>query len=130
MSRYAHPTPLLPSPSFNKILIDAAIELQTLQSIESPSSVDAIKLQLLERQIEITLQNKDFYKYSLAIIAAVGFHLMYYGFRKWHREIQPIQDEIARLQRDKLKIEIAALNTPSASHTVTSMTEPPAAGEK
>ena len=32
--------------------------------------------------------------------------MMLYGFKKWHTEVQPIQDEIARLNLKKLQREI------------------------
>jgi hypothetical protein len=34
---------------------------------------------------------------------------MIIGFWQWHKKIQPIQDEIARLQRDKLRHEVEQL---------------------
>lgn len=41
---------------------------------------------------------------------------MLYGFKKWHSEVQPIQDEIVRLQLEKLRHEVEQLRpkTPTA----------------
>jgi hypothetical protein len=98
--------------STNNLLVDSVVELESLKIIENPTAVESAKRQLLEQRIEVTLEDKEFYKKALAALSALGFWLMGYGFWKWHREIQPIQDEIARLQRDKLRSEVASFNQP------------------
>jgi hypothetical protein len=41
---------------------------------------------------------------------------MFYGFIKWHLVVQPIQNETARLQLEKLRLEVASLsNQPAGS---------------
>jgi hypothetical protein len=46
---------------------------------------------------------------AIRILAGAAFWMMVYGFFKWHREIQPVQDEIAKLQLEKLRIEVDQL---------------------
>ncbi|GGC09145.1 hypothetical protein GCM10007205_17870 [Oxalicibacterium flavum] len=97
------------SNSTNTLLFEAYVELETAKSIEQTTPAINAQRKMLERKIEIATKNKKFFIQGLMLISAISGWLMFYGFLKWHREIQPIQDEIARLQRDKLRIEIDSI---------------------
>jgi hypothetical protein len=44
--------------------------------------------------------------FCLSVIIAAGCFMVWYGFKKWHTEVQPVQDEIARLSLLKLRREV------------------------
>lgn len=92
--------------STNDLLFGSAVELEILKSEENRSSPKEVKLELLIRKIEIAKKDKKFYTASLGIIIAIGIMMVCYGFKKWHTEVQPVQDEIAKLSLQKLKREL------------------------
>lgn len=89
----------------NELIFSAAVEIETLNSIQQPSQVDEVKKKVIEKKLEIATQDKKFIINMLGFLIAISGMLMYYGFLKWHKEIQPIQDETARLQLEKLRKE-------------------------
>lgn len=99
--------------STNELLFTSIIESEALKVIEKPTSAEIAKLQGTEKRVEIALADKKFFLGALGVIAAGGIFSMMYGFIKWHREIQPIQDEMALLQLAKLRHEVQGLT----SHT-------------
>jgi hypothetical protein len=99
--------------STNEFMFSAAIEQKTLESIEKPTATDIAKKNGIEKRVEIAISDKNFFLYSLGCLAGIAISLMVYGFYKWHNEIQPIQDETARLQLEKLKLEVEKIKTPA-----------------
>jgi hypothetical protein len=97
------------SRSTNDLVFTSAIEYETLRAIEKPTSVEVAKRMGIEKRVEIALADKKFFLYSLGALACLGMLAMIYGFTKWHRDIQPIQGETARLQLEKLRLEVAGL---------------------
>jgi hypothetical protein len=93
----------------NDFMVKSYIELELLKAIEKPNPVEALRRTVTERMIEVEKSDKEFFKWGLAFISAVGFFLMIYGFGKWHSRIQPTQDEMLQLQLEKLRREVAAL---------------------
>ena len=79
----------------------------------APTNRDIARREVLVRQIEVTKLDKEFYKWACAAIGAVGTLGMVVGFTKWHREIQPMLDEISQLQLVKLRHEVSQLNAGS-----------------
>jgi len=92
--------------SKNRFVFEVGVEYVTLAAMDERSVPDEARFDLLERKLEITRSDHNFYLYSLSGVMAMGILLMWHGFRKWHKEIQPIQDEIARLNLKKLKREM------------------------
>ncbi|SFU71859.1 hypothetical protein SAMN05216350_104145 [Polaromonas sp. YR568] len=76
----------------------------------SPTNRDVARREILLRQIEVAKQDKDFYKWACAVIGGIGTLGMVVGFTKWHREIQPMLDEISQLQLAKLRHEVSQLS--------------------
>lgn len=95
----------------NELIFTSVIEYETLKTIEKPTSVEAAKRQGIEKRVEIALADKEFFLAAIGVIAGVGIFSMFYGFSKWHRKIQPIQDEMARLQLEKLRHEVLNLTS-------------------
>jgi len=98
--------------STNDFMYKSLIDLEAVKSLENPTAADTIKKQLLERLIDVAKSDKDYFNKSLSGLAAVGFFLMGFGFFKWHREIQPLQDEMLSLQVAKLRREVQATSPP------------------
>ncbi len=97
------------SRSTNDLVFSSAVEYETLKSIEKPTTAEVTKRQGIEKRLEIALADKKFFLYALGALAGLGMVAMIYGFTKWHRDIQPVQDETAKLQLEKLRLEVAGL---------------------
>jgi hypothetical protein len=95
--------------STNDLVFTSAIEYETLRAIEKPTAVEIAKREGIEKRVEIALADKKFFLYALGTLVGLGMLAMIYGFTKWHRDIQPIQDETAKLQLEKLRLEVAGL---------------------
>jgi hypothetical protein len=94
----------------NEFMSSAFVELEELRSMTAPTNRDVARREILLHQIEVTKQNKDFYKWACAVIAGIGTVGMVVGFTRWHREIQPMLDEVSQLQLVKLRHEVSQLN--------------------
>jgi len=90
----------------NNLVFKIAVEYETLKADPARSISEETRFQILERKMEIAKQNKDTFLYSLGALFAVGGLMAFYGFKKWHTEIQPIQDEMARLNLRKLRQDV------------------------
>lgn len=95
--------------STNELLFTAVVELETLKALPHPSPVDEVRKQVLQRKIEIASDDKKTLQAGCGILAGFAVIGLVYGFRKWHSEIQPVQDELARLQLRKLQAEVGRL---------------------
>jgi hypothetical protein len=96
--------------STNELVFASTIEYEALKTIEKPTSVEAARIKVIEKKVEMALSDKQFFKYSISILLGLALFAMCYGFWKWHREVQPIQDEILRLQLEKLRKELQNLS--------------------
>ena len=63
----------------------------------------------LERQLEVSQSNRKFFLLSLSILTSLSAAGIYYGFRKWHIEVQPVIDESARIQLEIAKLQLKKL---------------------
>jgi hypothetical protein len=105
------------SKSTNELIFASSIEYETIKAIEKPTPVEIAKQKAIEKKIEIAISDKEFLLNALSGLIGGSVLLMYYGFHKWHLEIQPIQDETARLQLEKLRHEVLSLNSHSIEPT-------------
>lgn len=90
-----------------------------LDSVRAPStapsaamdqkSEKSIREALLERLIEVAREDKKILSMYLSVLIAFSVLLTVAGFYKWHTQIQPIQDEMMRLQLQKLRQEVGPL---------------------
>ena len=90
----------------NDLVFKIAVEYETLKADPVRSMQQEIRFQVLKTKMEIANQNKDVFLWCLGAVIALGVFMMWYGFKKWHTEIQPIQDEMARLRLKKLQQDV------------------------
>jgi hypothetical protein len=95
--------------SHNDFFFKSFVKMEEHKAIPSPTPADQMRLKMQEKEIEIAIANKEFYKWANALITVFGFLAMVYGFKTWHTRIQPLQDEILVLQKKKLELEIQAM---------------------
>lgn len=93
----------------NSLVISLFPEFIGLKQIEKPSRADSAKIELIERRLEVTKSDKDFYLKAISVLAALGVITMSYGFFKWHVELQPVLDETAKVQLEIAKLQFAQL---------------------
>ena len=98
--------------STNALLFQGAIELEGLNLIEKPSSLEKTKKDLLERKLEIAIEDKKFLRQALGVLIGLSIGLMIYGFHRWHTKIQPLQDELLALQIKKTRREMSSFKWP------------------
>lgn len=91
----------------NQKLWDSAEALYDLDTSKDPHKEERIKQEL--KKVEIITSDKTFFRYSLAIVFGIGGLISWKGFWKWHKEIQPLHDEMLLLQKEKLQLEVDAL---------------------
>ncbi len=92
--------------SVNGLVYEIGVEYAVLESNSSRSVAEEARFKLLDKKFKVALQDKEFYRDSLSVILSFGIVMLVYGFWKWHTEVQPIQDEMARLTLKKLKQDV------------------------
>lgn len=85
-------------------------------------------LALNRKLVEVTQSNERTANYSLGSLIAIGLALSVYGAVRWHQFIQPRDDEIARLQKEKLEAEVSKLR--AEVDRSTSQQHPPPSAER
>lgn len=98
--------------STNDFLFNAIVEEERLKAIEKPTVIESAKQKILTRRIEIIMNDRVFFINCLGVLVGIAIILASYGFMKWHREIQPTQDEIMKLQLEKLRREVPVQEAP------------------
>lgn len=93
----------------NDIILKNVVEIETLKQETPPTRPQLVRQVALERQVEIATANKRFYVYALGVLLGLSSLGMYYGFSKWHKEVQPLNDEMARIQLEIAKLQLAKL---------------------
>ena len=101
----------------NESVVTLLVELEGLKAEPAPTPPQTVRRQLIERQLEILGSDKVLFKWALAVVSALGVAGMIYGFGKWHSEIQPRADEMARVQLELAKLQLARLQRDE--HTTT-----------
>lgn len=95
--------------SSNEAVFSALPELESLKQIEKPTPAETVRIKLLERKLEITESDKEFFKNALGVILGMSALLMIYGFGKWHLIIQPVLDKTAKVQLEIAELQLAKL---------------------
>jgi len=88
-------------------------ELVKLEASHPLSEADLRTKELLEKELEVIQKNKTFYLKILSGVFGASLCPIFFGFLKWHFVIQPKHDILANLQIEKLKKEIASIETNS-----------------
>ncbi|WP_339414208.1 hypothetical protein [Pseudomonas sp. EA_35y_Pfl2_R5] len=97
--------------STNELVFTSYVELETLKEQKTPSPSVVAKIAMFERLLEIGLQSKEMYRYVIAFFSGIGFWLSVYGFWQWHRRIQPVIDEMQRVQLELAKLQLVKLQS-------------------
>ena len=62
-----------------------AIELKSVKP--NSGEMKGEKQKILEKKIEIAVENRDILKWLFAVLFAIGFYGSLYGFHKWYKKI-------------------------------------------
>jgi hypothetical protein len=92
----------------NQVIFDSAQAYFDLKGSEDPLAKE--REELLDKQVQVAVNNREHAKWILAAIFAIGFYSSCFGFYRWYRNVQPVHDEILELQKRKLELEIRSLN--------------------
>ena len=95
--------------STNDRLASTLPELEVLKQTKELSVRDEARKYVLERQLEVTVSDKKFFNQCLGGIAGFAVFGIWYGFQRWHKVIQPLQDESARVQLEIARLQLAKL---------------------
>ena len=95
--------------TFQQRAVDRFIELSVLNELKELTPEQAAKKELLTAQSEVDVTNKKTYTGCIGIFIALSFWAMFYGFRRWHKDIQPQQDLLLAKQIEKIELEISAI---------------------
>lgn len=88
--------------STNEANLEYLIEIETLKSVDNMSSLEELKLEVLNRLYDVSNSNKEYFLKILSVLMAISLFGISIGFWRWHTVIQPRQDELFDI---KLKIE-------------------------
>ena len=102
--------------STNEQVVSFFVDLETLKQEKTPSQTQLLRKAILERQLEIARSDKAFFHWSLIALAALATLGLIYGFGKWHKEVQPISDEMAKVQLDIAKLQLAKLRAEAGNN--------------
>lgn len=105
----------------NERVVSILPELEVLKQAKELSVESGVRKYILERQLEVNASDKKFFLQGLGALIGFSVFGLWYGFRRWHTVIQPLQDEsakvqleIARIQLAKMKAELDALTRGSS----------------
>ncbi|MCQ2036578.1 hypothetical protein [Stutzerimonas kunmingensis] len=100
--------------SANEQVIEILPELEVLKEVTEPSTKDAVRKQILERQLEVIASDRKFFNRSLGVIIGIAISGICFGFLRWHWVIQPLQDEQAKIQLEISRLQLEKLKAESA----------------
>ncbi len=87
--------------------VTISTELAKLNTLGDLAPYQEAYKDILEKRLEIGASNKDFYMKTISAILAIGIVSIFFGFIRWHFEVQPKLDELTNLQIQKLKAELS-----------------------
>lgn len=103
--------------SANEQVIAILPELEVLKEAKELSTKDAVRKQILERQLEVIASDRKFFHRALGVLLGIAISGIWFGFMRWHRVIQPLQDEHTRIQLEISRLQLEKLKAESASAT-------------
>jgi hypothetical protein len=95
---------------YNNLFYKNIMELETLKLKDELSKVEALTKTRLEHMNKLYITDKNTMQWVLAFCGALGLWLFIIGLFLWWRKVQPQQDELLRLQIEKLRLELAGLD--------------------
>jgi hypothetical protein len=90
----------------NRLVFSAVVEIETLKQDPVPSASQKMRIAALERQLDLSQSDRNFYTIALSFLVTFSIVGMFYGFKKWHMEVQPVIDESARIQLEIAKLQL------------------------
>ena len=97
----------------NDLMVSTWVEFDALQQAKDLPPRDQARMSIIKRQHEVAKEDRKLFNQGLGGLIAVALFGIWYGFRKWHVEVQPLMDEsarvqlaIAKLQLERLQIEV------------------------
>ncbi|TWC30198.1 hypothetical protein FBY03_12521 [Pseudomonas sp. SJZ079] len=103
--------------SINDLVFENLEEVEALRQQEGLTPPQELRKALLERKLEVATSNRGFFNKALGVLIGLAICGMFYGFRKWHTDVQPVVDEtsriqlqIAKLQLEKLQADVAKMS--------------------
>lgn len=100
---------------YNDLAYKNFVEYEVLKDAKNPTKAQEAERVMHERKIEIAIANKKTFLRATGAFMGIAIYLMIFGFFKWHRVIQPIQDQIMKKQLEKLELEIKMLSVNEGS---------------
>ncbi|OEO23696.1 hypothetical protein AX279_21515 [Pseudomonas sp. J237] len=95
--------------STNSMLFTSLVELGELKEQKEPKQSVQVRIAGLERLIEVAKSDRSFYNIVIGIFLAVGGFISYFGFSRWHQNIQPVIDETQKVQLEMVKLQVQRL---------------------
>lgn len=93
----------------DKVKYSEAIIMLEAKTPLSKSEENVLKLN--KRLLEVTIKNNETENIAIGLLGGTGISISFLGLLSWYRRIQQRDDELARLQIEKLKMEIAKLRS-------------------
>lgn len=95
----------------NAIVFEHWVEVETLQAQEKRSVEQASRLRALERKIEVAVSDKELFIKLASVFLGLGICGVFFGFRYWHKRIQPLADQMAVTQLELARLQLLLLKT-------------------
>jgi hypothetical protein len=97
------------SDSSNAVIYDNWSELSSLESLKEPNAEQAARKQLLEKRIEVAVEDRKTFVNLAVFLAMIGTLGVYIGFAFWIRKQQKVADQMAQNQLELSRLQLLAL---------------------
>ncbi|SFW17971.1 hypothetical protein SAMN03159511_1137 [Pseudomonas sp. NFACC19-2] len=97
------------SDSSNAVIYDNWSELASLESLKEPNAEQAARKQLLEKRIEVAVEDRKTFVNLAVFLAVIGTLGVYIGFAFWIRKQQKVADQMAQNQLELSRLQLLAL---------------------
>lgn len=95
--------------SANEVILESIVEIETLRQEKSPSVSQQVRRAALEKKIEIAVSDRRTFLIFIGLLFTCSGWGLFYGFKKWHKEIQPVADEMTLIQLEIAKAQLKKL---------------------
>lgn len=93
----------------NAIVIKNFPEIEELKSLEMRTRAQEAKLAVLEREMEVVINDRKVYVNILIFFTVSAIFGIIYGFWIWRRDIQPMVDAQNKAQLELLQLQVEQL---------------------
>jgi len=88
----------------NNLVYKYAIELDAVEQKRSKENIETFKA-LINKLVVVAQADRVTSNIFLGLSCGIGVFLVFYGFKRWHTKVQPMHDEILKLQIESLRKE-------------------------